>query len=383
MKYLILRCEDDAKIGKETASLLKGAKTAYLHQIAQSGAAGLIKKRGLRQAIDPLAVHRGLLGFNSNESELPGGSCYAASVNVHPAGEETVWCCDFVTAQDGVIVDTTAGQISTKESAVLLQALGAELGSDSRRWEVGFGSRHLFVTRDEALRAGRATSMPAADVLLGQPWKKHVQQDSLGDALQLLMDQAAAVLEGHPVNRVRVDLGENPANRIWLWGGASSGHPETTFTQRTGLEGALVGSYFPLRGMAKSLQVEWKQGPASFEEPALQQLAGELNEMAKRYDLIYATFRVTSSDPVDRLCAMERIDQVVLKPLAEGFNRLGPWRQLTVVDDKADGSMPFIASGHGLPAHSVSTLHGDGIMESDLLFEDSAALFSWFTQNPA
>ncbi len=56
---------------------------------------------------------------------------------------------------------------------------------------------------------------------------------------------------------------------------------------------------------------------------------------------------------------------------------------MTVVDDRVDGSMPFIAGGSGLPQHTISTLHGDGIMESDLTFEDSAALFSWFTQNPA
>ena len=164
MKYLILRCEDDAKLNKEASSLLKGAKTTYLQQIAQSGAAGLIKKRAFRQPIDPLAVHRGLLGFKSNESELPGGCCYAASVNIKPADEETVWCCDFVTVHDELVVDTTAGQISTKESAVLLQALAAELGSDIRRWEVGFGSRHLFVTRDPSLRATAATSMPSADI---------------------------------------------------------------------------------------------------------------------------------------------------------------------------------------------------------------------------
>lgn len=379
MKYLILRCEDDAKIGKEAASLLEGAKAAYLQQMAQAGSAGLILKQGLRQPIDHLAVHRGLLGLKPNESELPAASCYAASVNLRPASEETVWCCDFVTVHDDVVVDTTAGQISTKESGVLLQALGAQLGSDSRRWEVGFGSRHLFITRDTTLKAERPTAMPAADVLLGQPWKRRVQQDALGEALRLLMEQAADVLEEHPVNRVRVDLGENPANRIWLWGGAL-GQPQTTFTSRTGLKGVLIGNYFPLRGMAKSLQVEWKQGPASFEEQALKQLSGELNEMIKRFDWVYATFRVASSDPVQRLCAMERIEQVVLKPLTEELTGLGPWRQLTVVDDRINGSMPFVASGHGLPRHSVSSIHGRGLLESDLVFEDSAALFSWFTQ---
>ncbi|MCP5487380.1 MAG: hypothetical protein H7A43_01910 [Verrucomicrobia bacterium] len=30
---------------------------------------------------------------------------------------------------------------------------------------------------------------------------------------------SAEVLEGHAVNDVRVDLGDNPANRVWLWGG--------------------------------------------------------------------------------------------------------------------------------------------------------------------
>ena len=36
--------------------------------------------------------------------------------------------------------------------------------------------------------------------------------------LRKLMFDARLLLQEHEINQVRVDLGENPANMIWLWG---------------------------------------------------------------------------------------------------------------------------------------------------------------------
>ncbi|GAI70799.1 unnamed protein product, partial [marine sediment metagenome] len=32
-----------------------------------------------------------------------------------------------------------------------------------------------------------------------------------------LMQRSGKFLENHEINKVRIDLGENPANLIWLW----------------------------------------------------------------------------------------------------------------------------------------------------------------------
>ena len=129
MKYVIIRCEDDAPGSGQTASLLKGAKTSHLQQLAQAGAAGTIQPQGNSPRLDRFDLHRALFGLGPHDPEAAAGRCYAASVNRTLAEGETAWCCELVTHRDGKIVDPTAGGIPTKESEVLIHALDEELGS--------------------------------------------------------------------------------------------------------------------------------------------------------------------------------------------------------------------------------------------------------------
>ncbi len=379
MKYLIVRCEDGARAGSKTAALLEGAKTSCLQQLAHAGAAGVIRPPASRSVIDRLAIHRGLFGLTSHEAIATAGDCYAASIDLTLAAGETAWCCELTTQQDGTLIDPTAGQITTKESAVLVQALNAQLGSDTRRWVLGDGSHHLMITHDESLRSDRRLSIPSPELLVGQPWERHLPKHPVVEALRRVTEQAIELLEHHPVNRVRVDLGENPANFLWLWGaGGHEGHQ--TFTERTGLSGAMLSSSFPMRGFAGALTLDWKQGPPSLGDRALQRLTTDVRTLSGSHDLVYIHLRIESADAVERLCAMERIDQYVVKPLSEGRPASQQGRLLVAVDDLTNGSVPFVAVGSGLPQHPVATLHGPAVIESPLAFSESSDVFAWFVQ---
>ena len=380
MKYLILRCEDGARASSKTAALLEGAKTAALQQLAQAGAAGVIRPPANRQAVDRLAVHRGLFGLAADEAVATAGDCYAASMDVTLAAGETAWCCELTTQQDGTLIDPTAGQITTKESAVLVQALNAQLGSEARRWQLGEGSHHLLVTHDAALQSDRQLRIPAPELFVGQPWKRHLPRHPVVEALQRVAEQARELLEAHPVNRVRIDLGENPANFLWLWGGGGRQGAQT-FTERTTLSGAVISSSFPMRGLASALKLDWKPGPPSLGDRALQRLAADIGALSGSHDLVYVHLRVDSADPVERLCAMERIDQRLAKPLSEGLSDTDRGRLLVAVDDLTTGSVLFVAVGSGLPTQPVAHLHGPAIAESPLAFAEAAALFAWFVRS--
>ncbi|MBI3010967.1 MAG: hypothetical protein HYY58_00540 [Candidatus Omnitrophica bacterium] len=391
MKYVILRCEDEARGNGRTATLLEGARLSYLQHLAQAGAAGLIRptvsrgrsRRGV-PAIDRLHLHRSLFGLDHHDPEAAPGLCYAASVNLQITPEESVWCCDLVTRQDGAIVDPLAGRITTKESEILIQALDDQLGSESRRWEVGQGSQHIFVTNDPALAPGADGSMTicSPELLMGQPWRRRLPKGSTGQALQRLLEEASRVLEGHAVNRVRVDLGENPANMLWLWGAARPETPPRTFRDRTGLSGAAISNSFFMRGFAQSQGLDWSNGPTSLEEGQLRRLMEKLEGLIDRHDLVDVHLVIDTPDPVERLCAMERIDQLLLKPLTEALTRrLSPWRLLAVIDDRRlSDTVPFIGIGTELPRQPIASLNAQRLMESPLTFPDGSALFAWFTR---
>ncbi len=380
MKYLLLRCEDYARPGGQLVSLLEGAKTEHLHQLAQAGAAGQLKPQAPDQGINRFALHRGLLGLRPDDPEAAASRCYATSAGLSLADGQTAWCCDLVTQQDGQIVDPLAGQIPTKESAELLDTLNRTLGPDIGRWTLGWNSHHVLVTQPNVLQVDELQRLPAPEQLTSQPWRRALPKSAAGRALQSLLEQAGEQLDNHPINRVRTDLGENPANFLWLWGGAAS-IPQRSFTERTGLSGALISSNFPLRGFAESLSLHWYTGPSTLQDAPLVKLTQQLGRLAQQHDLVYAHLRVDSRDPVERLCMMERLDQLVFKPLTELLPTLGSWRLLIVIDDQPTQSVPFVGIGTGLPQHPVVKLTAENLAGSPLVFQDGRGLFDWLTDS--
>lgn len=378
MKYVIVRCEDHVPSSRNPAPLLEGAKAAHLQQLAQAGAGGLIRPRVQAGAPGRFELHRGFFGLGPHDPEPSAGRCCAASVNRRLDPGETAWCFDFITQRDGVVIDPTAGRITTRESEMLIQALEDQLGSETRDWDIGQGPHHLVVVRDAVLAGGRA-ALAEPEQLVGRRWKRQLPRGPLGLALRSLIEQAAGLLDVHPVNRVRVDLGENPANMPWLWGAGES-TAQRLFADRTGLSGAVVSTGFLVRGLAAALGLRWIEGPASLAEEPLTRATQAALEALGRCDALYLHLAIDAPEPVQRLCAMERIDQSVLKPLTEALPDIGPWRLLVAVDNRADGSVALVAIGTDLPRHPVAHVTGARLAESSLVFRDSAAVFAWLTQ---
>ena len=379
MKYVIVRCEDHGPYGDSTPSLLAGSKTLHLQQLAQAGAVGRLPFRSDPGAIAHAQCQRSLFGLRPDDLDAAPGRCYAAGANLQISAGETAWCCELITQRDGRIVDPSAGRITPKESEILMQALDEALGSETRQWESGRGRHHVLTTRDSALGDERQGVVEPPEMLVGQPWKRRLPKGKTGEALALLLDQALTVLDGHPVNRVRVDLGENPANMVWLWGPAAPG-PSRTFAERTGLSGAIVSSGFFMQGFARACSLGWKEAPRALEETALRASLKTIEQLLDKHDFIYVHLAVETADPVERLCAMERIDQQILKPLTASLPNRDTWRLMAAIDDWTSGSVPFVAIGSGLPQQPAAALEAAAFAESPLQFPNGQGIFDWFTR---
>lgn len=384
MKYLIIRCEDLAQASKHVPSLLEGSKASHLHQLAQAGSAGLVRPKnntdGDYSGIDSLQMHRGLLGSALKDPHTLPGACYATQGDVKLRDGETAWCCELVTQRDDKIIDSTAGKITSNESAALIKTLNDQLSSDTRRWATLQNSHSLFLTTDLLFLSDGNPSIDPPEMLKGRVWTERLPKGQAGQSLQLLIEQTAKILEDHPVNQVRVDLGENPANLLWFWGAARiDSLPLKAESPR--IKGLVLSSYFPMRGLAKLRNFDISETELSLDEDGCHQLNRTIKESLERYDLVYVHLVIDSSDPVERLCVINRIDQIVLKPLAVTLTQHDPVRMLFTADDRLTGLIPFIASGSGLPQQQIDKLTTEALMESPLTFEDSAALFSWFIKD--
>ena len=374
MRCIIVRCEDTAP-GQSLTSLIEGAKLPHLQQLAQSGAAGTLRAKEM----DRLRLHGALLGIEPTDPAMAPARWYAANAHHVLGPGETAWCCEFLTQQDGQILTPFACAITGKESASLIQALNEHLGSEARRWVLGAGGHHLLVTREASLIPPTSEGWRSPELLTGQPWRRHLPKGSLGETVSTLIDAASKLLDAHPVNRVRVDLGENPANLIWLWGASPSGTPRSA-QERTGRAGTVVSSAFPMRGLAQALGLGWAEGLTAWHEAAFQRLAATIKELGRTQEVIYVHLRIDQTEPVDRLCAMERLDQLVLKELAQWLPARGPWRLLTVIDERPNHPIALVAAGSDLPAQPVARLSTDTLDASPLLFKDGQAVWTWLTK---
>jgi hypothetical protein len=145
----------------------------------------------------------------------------------------------------------------------------------------------------------------------------------------------------------------------------------------------VISSSFPMRGFAQTLGVEWKEGPRSLEEPSVRRLTKTVWDAVQHHDMVYVHVQVESPDPVDRLCAMQRLDQLLLKPLTDQLPSLGEWRLLTAVDDRKHAGIVFVAMGTGVSQRPAAHLTREALLKSGLAFDRHAQLFSWFIQpNP-
>ena len=77
--------------------------------------------------------------------------------------------------------------------------------------------------------------------------QKHLPKGNGSEILVDLMGRSREILSSHDINKVRVDLEENPANMIWLWG---QGHRPNmpTFKERFNLTGAVITAVDLIKG---------------------------------------------------------------------------------------------------------------------------------------
>jgi len=173
--------------------------------------------------------------------------------------------------------------VTTKEARALINFLNKKVASDFVRFFPGSGYRHVAVLKDshgfEALSA--RTDCPHD--IIGQSIEGHLPKGPGGELLKKLMYDTKLLLQDHEINQVRVDLGENPANMIWLWGQGPKPKLEK-FTQLFGVTGSVISNAAYANGIARligltAIEVEDKADDlaASYEKKA-KVLMDELKE---------------------------------------------------------------------------------------------------------
>lgn len=266
MKYIIVLGDGMAdepieSLGGKTP--LEYANTPAMDEIASKSEIGMAHTipEGMKPGSD--TANLAVLGYNPRKYYTGRSPLEALSIGVPLMDTDIAIRCNLVTVsedslsyEDKTIIDHSASEISTDDAAVLLEAVKKELQSDVFKYYVGTSYRHLLIWD-----RGEVVELTPPHDILGQHINEYLPQQA---ALKEMMHKSYDILNNHPLNVERAKKGLNKANSIWFWG-AGTRPSLTSFTEKTGLNGAMISAVDLLKGIAvgasmKVIEVEGADG---------------------------------------------------------------------------------------------------------------------------
>ncbi len=232
------------KLGGRTP--LETARTPNLDYIASNGLLGLVNTvpKGFTPGSDIACLS--VLGYDPKVYYTGRAPLEAASLGIKL--REKYWAvrCNLITANDDILEDFSASHISDNEARSIITILNERLGNDTIRFHAGKSYRNIMIYNGNIKLEADCT--PPHDIM-GKSIKSNLPRGRGSEILIDLMKSSYHILLNHDVNKVRIDLGENPANMIWLWGqGQRPVIP--SFKELYGISGAVITGVDLLRGIA-------------------------------------------------------------------------------------------------------------------------------------
>ncbi len=280
-----------------------------------------------------------LLGYRPEDCYTGRAPLEAASMGVNLGADDIAFRCNLVTiefAGEGqvVMVDYSAGHITTAEARELIVELQKQLGVPGLNFYPGVSYRHLLVAANgpEELATEPPhdhTGRPVTEI-----WQR-LAHSSLGETVL----RAADILAGHPVNLERRARGLNPANAIWLWG---QGRAPVMATLRDiyGIDGSLISAVDLLKGIGvyAGLKIVKVEGATGYLDTNYR---GKVEAALAALDEgDFVLVHVEAPDEAghqgsrdDKLQAIGDFDRLVVQPVLAGLKASGtPFRLVVAMD---------------------------------------------------
>jgi 2,3-bisphosphoglycerate-independent phosphoglycerate mutase len=342
---------------------LEAARIPNMDRLAREGAGGRLKTvpGGLTPSSD--VANLSLLGYDPAKCYSGRGPLEAASLGINLEPDELAFRCNLVTVSQGKLSDYSAGHISTREAAILINQLEERLGGQGIRFYPGMSYRHLLVVKEQLLEDGRGKlkTVPPHDIT-GESLEAHLPRGKGGAFLTDLIRKSQIFLAGQEINSIRLDLGENPANSVWLWG--EGRRPQMDgFRDRFGLSGALISAVDLLKGLARTIGMDViaVPGATGFFDTDYRAKGEYALKALRDHDFVYVHVEAPdeaghTGNAVEKVKAIEAIDDKIVGP-ALSARRAGNDLRVIVLPDHAtpialkthvDDPIPFAVWGTGI-----------------------------------
>jgi len=371
---------------------LEAARTPNMDYIAKCGALGRVKT--IPDNMNPASdvANLSILGYDPKQYYTGRGPLEAANLEIDLEDDDVAFRCNLITASGDTLTDYSAGHISSKEAKILIEFIERKLGTNRIRFYPGTSYRHLMVAKrgyEHHLEYLKCT--PPHDIS-GQSISKNFPKGDDREAVIKLMQESRGLLEKHEINLVRLDLKENPANMIWLWGqGKKPDLPE--FAEKYGLEGSVISAVDLLKGLGRILGLEVINvaGATGYYDTDYAGKAGAALKSLKDRDFVFV--HVEAPDEAghnghlrEKITAIERFDQFIVGPILEAARGKKDFRILVLPDHYTPVSVrthtcepvPFGVFGKDIVGKGFCGYSEKEAGNSELYFEKGYGLMDYF-----
>jgi len=364
LKYVIIHGDGMAdwpcdELGGKTP--LEAARKPNMDLIASRGELGLVATipAGMPPGSDVGTMT--MLGYDPARYHTGRAPIEAASQGIALAPDDVVFRMNLVSLKPGeggtmIMDDFTSGHITSEEAARIVDDLRRELAGDGIEFFNGVSYRHLMVWRNGLT----GTNLTPPHDITGKPIEPHLPQGEGADRLSNLMQRAGDILREHPVNQARLAAGKTAATAVWFWGqGRRPAVP--TLRDRFGVEGSVISAVDLVNGLGRlaDLNVITVPGATGFLDTDYAAKARYGLDSLKRRDFLL--LHIEAPDEAGHMGrsdykveAIERIDELILRPLLAELPMFGEWALLLMPDH----ATPSILKTHSNEAVPFAMLKG-------------------------
>ncbi len=343
MKYIVILGDgmaDEPLQALDNRTPLAYANTPCMDALAGMGQMGLAKTvpDGMKPGSDE--ANLAVMGYNPAECYSGRSPLEALSVGAPMEEGDVIFRCNLVTVSEDApsygektIVDHSAGEISSQEAAILMDAIREAFDREDLHFYNGTSYRHITVWK-----GGQVLDMAQPHDHLGEKIAQYLPEEPL---FHQMMEKSFDILNDHPINRERAKQGLNKANSLWFWG-AGTKPSLKNFREKTGLEGAVISAVDLLKGIAlgagmTAVDVPGANGSlhTNYEGKA-QAAVDALLKQGKDYVYVHveAPDEMSHQGSVQKkIAAIEALDSRVIQPIFQQMEASNaPYRMLIMPD---------------------------------------------------
>ncbi len=372
------------------------AKKPIFDGMGKKGEVGLVKTvdDSLKPGSD--VANLSVLGFDPTVSYTGRSPLEAVSIGVKLNDTDVTLRCNLVTLSDAenyedkVMIDYSAGDISTADAAVLIKAVQEHFGNDVFTFYPGVAYRHCLLWHNGTTDLGTMTPPhDISDRVIG----KYLSDSENAAELIRMMRESYDVLMNHPLNKERIAKGLRPANSIWLWGEGTK--PKLgTFYETYGLHGTMISAVDLLKGIGicAGMDVPDVEGATGYIDTNFEGKAQcAADALANGSDFVYLHFEAPDecghrAEPENKVRAIELIDEKVLPVVIGELEKHGDYKVMILPDHPtpivtkthARDAVPFMIYHKADEKHGVENVNENSAKETGVYFPSGVSLMRHF-----